>query len=199
MPPGTWRSKGKIVGNPKAIPSAHPRTRERCVICGHRSFDAVFRLEQFPTFMGATAAPRNGDAFVDMHWSACRLCGTVQLSHMPPVNAVYPKRHTEALGQRWASHKQRFEAFLSRHAIWPVQDTDRISMCGRALTAPSFRVRPRGTFVHSHAMEHWREPRLVLQALAQSMLPGSRMIFSVPAMDMMLAQGLLSTLNFEHT
>ena len=69
----------------------------------------------------------------------------------------------------------------------------------RSLTNPSFHVFERGTLVHSHAIEHWRQPRSTLQEIAKCMLPGSRMIFSAPKMDAQLARGLISTLNFEHS
>jgi hypothetical protein len=112
---------------------------------------------------------------------------------------VYLHRHIEAVGSTWAAHEKRFAEFVAEHAVHPVERVDRTSMDGRTLTNPSFRVSAKGTLVHSHAVEHWRQPRAVLQQTAKCMLPGSRMIFSVPDMDIQLAHGLFSTLNFEHS
>jgi hypothetical protein len=123
----------------------------------------------------------------------------VQLLGLPDVGAVYLHRHTEAIGNTWAAHEKEFSEFVAQHTVHPVEIIDRTSMNSRTLTNPSFRVSAKGTLVHSHAIEHWRQPRATFQEIAKYMLPGSRMIFSVPAMDIQLAQGIFSTLNFEHS
>jgi hypothetical protein len=67
------------------------------------------------------------------------------------------------------------------------------------LTAPEFYTEPEGTLFHSHAMEHWRNPRAVQARISKSLQPGARVIFSIPDIDHLLSNGLLAPLNFEHT
>jgi hypothetical protein len=53
--------------------------------------------------------------------------------------------------------------------------------------------------VHSHFFEHVYEPRALLEWIATTAKPGTRMVFSLPSMLEQLRQGYANALNFEHT
>ena len=134
-----------------------------------------------------------------MVWSACSICGAVQLGKLPSIAEIYIYSHTEGIGTKWRRHDSRFRAFVEQFAVAPVLYIDRSRLDGMQLACPEPRAVSEGTVVHSHWMEHWRRPREVLEHLAARMAEGSRMIFSIPAMDPLLAAGVISTLNFEHS
>jgi hypothetical protein len=55
------------------------------------------------------------------------------------------------------------------------------------------------TIVHSHVLEHFYEPILVLQKFAEILGAGEKMIMSVPLLDVMIDRNFTNSLNFEHT
>jgi hypothetical protein len=134
-----------------------------------------------------------------MNWAECSNCGTVQLEALPSLELIYREAHNEGIGKVWSEHEARFSNFVSRHAIGRVHRIEPAALNSRELAVPDFSRRLNGTLVHSHTMEHWRSPRDVLGALARNMVIGSRMIFSIPAMNSLLRAGILATLNFEHS
>ena len=197
--PGAGARENTFTVSANAIDANADEMRRRCVVCSSAALEGVWHFESFPVFMGCTEQLPNQDVYGRMTWAACARCGAVQLATLPPVQRVYLQRHTEAIGRVWKSHESRFGEFVEKHSVASVVSTHRIELTGHALSYPRPRVPRIGTFVHSHAMEHWRRPRGVLKHIAERMRLGSRMIFSIPAMDGLLEAGHVSTLNFEHT
>lgn len=70
----------------------------------------------------------------------------------------------------------------------------------RGLVEPGMSI-PNGvdTIVHSHFFEHVYEPRSLLEGIAGTATPGTRMVFSLPSMLDQLRNGYANALNFEHT
>ena len=55
------------------------------------------------------------------------------------------------------------------------------------------------TVVHSHVLEHIYEPDSFMEQLSNFMKFGTRIIFSIPNMQVMMRKKYLNCLNFEHT
>jgi hypothetical protein len=149
--------------------------------------------------MGCTEELPSQDVRAEMNWGVCDSCGIVQLMRLPPVSLVYRYRHTEGIGRMWERHDKAFAAFVAEYSISPVVSLDRMNLSGEMLAYPIIQLPSTGTYVHSHAMEHWRQPRDVLNSIANCTSPGSRMIISIPDMDRLLRVGAIATLNFEHS
>lgn len=60
-------------------------------------------------------------------------------------------------------------------------------------------IRDLDCLVHSHFFEHVFDPVGFLELCTRALVPGGRMLFSVPNMQVMLDKGFLNMLNFEHT
>ena len=174
-------------------------TRDTCLICANSSLASLWHLDSFPTYMGCAEEQPSQDFRAEMLWGVCSRCGIVQLIRLPPVSLVYRHHHNEGIGRMWERHDESFAAFVAEHSISPVVALDRSSLSGEMLAHPILQLPSTGTFVHSHAMEHWRRPRDILNSIASCMSPGSRMILSIPDMDSLLRAGVLATLNFEHS
>jgi SAM-dependent methyltransferase len=161
----------------------------------------LWHLEAFPTYMGCTRQDVSQDLNAGMPWGVCKNCGVIQLLRLPSVFSVYLHNHGEGIGRTWREHEDTFSAFVRKFSAPPVISLDRFNLPAEILAYPAFDFPSTCTFtfVHSHVLEHWREPRDVLMSIAKCMSPGSRMIFSIPHMDSLLRAGVLATLNFEHT
>lgn len=55
------------------------------------------------------------------------------------------------------------------------------------------------TFVHSHTIEHFYNPKNILKKISNLQNIGDKMIFSVPNLDKYLKQKFINTIDFEHT
>jgi hypothetical protein len=58
---------------------------------------------------------------------------------------------------------------------------------------------PVTTIVHSHVLEHIYEPDAFMHQLAQFMVPGQHLVFSVPDLQVWLERKYTNCINFEHT
>ena len=62
--------------------------------------------------MGTTADPRDTDLFLDMTFSKCEQCSTVQIRNLVPLEQLYFKGHNTSIGQVWNEHHLQFSEFI---------------------------------------------------------------------------------------
>ncbi|TPV95178.1 MAG: methyltransferase domain-containing protein [Myxococcales bacterium FL481] len=109
--------------SPPSLPDAsatrkrpvEPVVRERCVLCGASHLDALTTFPDFPVYVGCANQPCEDDVAMDMRWTICRACGTIQLDRLVPLSLLYQDGHNEAVGELWNRHHRRFAEFVLRH------------------------------------------------------------------------------------
>ncbi len=92
-----------------------PISRTKCVVCQHDHLEPLYNLEKFPVFMGCTTESSATDVRMDMSWTICPECGTIQLDKLVPLDILYPENHNEAVGGIWQEHHSQFADFILEH------------------------------------------------------------------------------------
>jgi hypothetical protein len=87
--------------------------RNNCIICKGSLID-VKTYANFPIYMGTTADPRDTDLFLDMTFSKCEQCSTVQIRNLVPLEQLYFKGHNTSIGQVWNEHHLQFSEFINK-------------------------------------------------------------------------------------
>ena len=86
--------------------------RSRCVICGGANLEHLYTLGNFPVFMGCVTQSPQKDLRMNMSWSTCSRCGTIQLDRLVPLHILYQESHNEAIGSNWQEHHAQFADFI---------------------------------------------------------------------------------------
>lgn len=194
--------------------TSQTETRGACLICNHTVLQDLCCLKDFPVYMACTNRPRNEDFTMNMVWHICSECGTIQLKSLPPLEWVYRENHNEMVGPTWRKHDRELAEFIRKHGKPPfivighpirfftesqpdfvfIKCPQRVNFVEESLSLVKT-----GTVIHSHVMEHWHNPRRELYRIARMLKVGGRMVFSIPLMERLVQQKIISILNFEHT
>jgi hypothetical protein len=92
-----------------------PIHRTQCVVCQHSHLEPLYTFTNFPVFMGCTTEPPETDLRMDMCWTICPECGTIQLGELVPLEILYQENHNEAVGGVWQEHHTQFAEFILEH------------------------------------------------------------------------------------
>jgi hypothetical protein len=87
--------------------------RAKSVITGRKNLEHLFVFKKYPVFIGCTDEPRKKDLLSDMSFSICRDSGVIQLDKLVPLDILYSRYHSEAIGGLWHEHHRKFVDFLS--------------------------------------------------------------------------------------
>lgn len=89
--------------------------RDKCVICGCKSFIAIKTIERFPVYMGISEETVENDILETMSWVGCDCCGCVQLDSLVDLDVLYQRGHNAGVGKIWEQHYRDFSKFISVH------------------------------------------------------------------------------------
>ena len=91
--------------------------RERCIICGTRSFEHLITFKDFPVYMGVSSNDTvEDDLHADMVWESCSFCQLVQLTNLIDLEILYHKGHNPAIGKMWDDHHKLLAQLARDHA-----------------------------------------------------------------------------------
>jgi len=79
-------------------------TRKKSVVTGLENLNHLITIENFPAYIGNTVSPRIEDIHNDLIFDICKDSGIIQLRNTLDPNIVYPRYHSEAIGNVWAQH-----------------------------------------------------------------------------------------------
>jgi C-methyltransferase C-terminal domain/Methyltransferase domain len=202
--------------------------RTKDIVSGTEDLEFVFQLKNFPVFQGCSDQPIEHDIVHDLSFYIGKSTGVVQSQELLPLDVVYRDAHTPgAVGQIWMDHHQTFANFIHRarptsvleiggsHGILS-QLYDNLELIDWTIIEPAPVANPnlrarlvKGFFdantdieadmvVHSHVLEHIYDPADFFAALSRRP-QGSKMCFSIPALEQHIAQMYTNALSFEHT
>jgi hypothetical protein len=202
--------------------------RTKDIVSGTEDLEFVFQLKNFPVFQGCTDKRAEHDVVHDLSFYIGRTTGMVQSQELLPLDIVYQDAHTPgAVGQIWTDHHKAFAEFIYRarpvsvleiggsHGILS-QCYDELALIDWTIIEPAPVPNPnlrarlvKGFFdadtnieadmvVHSHVLEHIYDPANFFAALSRRP-QGSKMCFSIPALEQHIAQMYTNALSFEHT
>jgi hypothetical protein len=89
--------------------------RDKCVITEKKDLEPLYKLINFPVFIGCTEQDQDKDLFADMEWSISKGSGVIQLTKLLPLNLVYSGFHSEAVGNIWEEHRKQFSDFIIKY------------------------------------------------------------------------------------
>jgi SAM-dependent methyltransferase len=87
--------------------------RDRSLVTGRKRLEHLLTYKHHPVFIGCTDEPPEKDLFADMSFLICKDSGIIQLGKLVPLNVLYSKYHSEALGSVWLAHHKEFVNFLT--------------------------------------------------------------------------------------
>ncbi|MBD3282593.1 MAG: methyltransferase domain-containing protein [Candidatus Portnoybacteria bacterium] len=88
------------------------KVRKKSLITGNNNLERLYSIKKFPAFIGCTEKPRKEDIFADMEFDICKDTGLVQLRKLLPLELIYKKYHSEAIGDLWKEHNQEFSKII---------------------------------------------------------------------------------------
>lgn len=202
--------------------------RTHDIVSGREDLEHLFKLKDFPVFQGCTKQPRTHDLVQDLEFCISKSSGMVQSNTLLPLEVIYQSTHSPgAVGEVWMNHHREFAKFIHKskpssvleiggsHGILS-QCYDSLELIDWTIIEPAPLPNPtlrakliEGFFdestdieadmvVHSHVLEHIYNPAEFFAALARRPL-GSKMCFSVPALERHIEQKYTNALSFEHT
>ncbi len=87
--------------------------RSNCIVCGG-ALIGVETYKNFPIYMGTTKKIRDNDLFLDMVFTKCQKCNTVQIRDLVPLEILYSKGHNRIVGKVWKQHHLQFSEFINK-------------------------------------------------------------------------------------
>jgi hypothetical protein len=202
--------------------------RTKDIVSGADDLEFLFELKNYPVFQGCTDQPMAHDLVHDLNFYISKSTGMVQSKELLPLDIVYQDAHTPgAVGEIWMEHHRTFANFIRRAqptSVFEIGGSHGIlSQCYDVLESidwtiiepapvhnPYLRAKLIKGFydantpvdadmiVHSHVLEHMYDPADFFKVLGNRPL-GSKMCFSVPALEQHIKQKFTNALSFEHT
>jgi hypothetical protein len=91
-------------------------SRDKCVITEKKDLVPLYKLNNFPVFIGCTDQNSSKDMFAEMEWVISKGSGIIQLKKLLPLDIVYSSYHSEAVGGVWARHHDKFSDFVVKYS-----------------------------------------------------------------------------------
>jgi len=89
--------------------------RDKCIVCKNPLTD-LKTFKDFPIYMGTTTNNTDTDLTLDMTFSKCLSCDTIQLRNLVPLEKLYEKGHNSSQGKLWTRHHLEFSQFINETA-----------------------------------------------------------------------------------
>ncbi len=80
----------------------------------HADMEHLHTFRDFPVYIGCTDEPFEKDVRADMIFDICRDTGVIQLRSLLPLDVVYGKYHSEAIGGIWEEHHSQFAELVAQ-------------------------------------------------------------------------------------
>ena len=90
------------------------KLRKKSLITHKNTLEKLISLKKFPVFIGCTDQKKEEDIFANMEFDICKKSGFIQLKKLLPIDLVYSGYHSEALGEIWKTHHEKFAEFISK-------------------------------------------------------------------------------------
>jgi len=91
--------------------------REKCLVGDTADMEEIFRIKNFPAYIGTTDLDKADDIENDLIFDISKSSGMVQIRELVPLEIVYDKYHCEALGPTWKKHHDEFARFLNNFPV----------------------------------------------------------------------------------
>lgn len=90
-------------------------TRRESILDGDIHMEELFRLKNFPAYMGTTAQNRDKDLFFDLIYEINTVNGEVQIRDLISEQDLYQEAHYNNIGSGWKGHHQAFAEFVAKY------------------------------------------------------------------------------------
>lgn len=90
--------------------------RKQCLVTGLDDIEFLYKLKDFPVFIGCTDQENSQDIFADMVWGISKSSGIIQLMKLLPPEIIYSGYHSEAVGGIWKKHHELFSEFILKNS-----------------------------------------------------------------------------------
>lgn len=204
-------------------------TREASIIDGDKHMEELFRLRNFPVFMGVTIQNEKDDLFYDLIYDINTVNGEVQIRKLISETDLYQEAHYNNIGDGWKRHHRAFAEFVSNfrpkrifeigggRGILSIEyshfcDADWTILEPVPNPVPECKARYIKGFFDSNYRIHKGYDAVIhthtlehfyhpVQCIENisSMEENSWMFFSVPNMEEMMKRCYTNVMNFEHT
>ena len=206
-----------------------PVLRSENVISNSKDLVSLYKLKNFPVFMGCVEDDISKDLKEDQDWSISPNNGIIQLTKLIPLNILYQSQHAGGVGM-WSEHHKMFAKFIKKqlpksvleiggaHGIlsreykkensvnWTILEPNPSPAPGvdatfiKGFFDENFCFEGElDTIIHSHVFEHVYYPDKFIAQTSSFLKEGQKLIFSIPNLEEMLKRKYTNCLNFEHT
>lgn len=94
--------------------------RNHNVITLENTLEKLHTFSGFPVYIGCVDEDRKQDILADLSIAICKKTGIIQLDKVLPLDIVYSKYHSEALGGLWNEHHLSFVDFVNKYKPFDV-------------------------------------------------------------------------------
>lgn len=89
--------------------------RKKDLLNNSSNLERIFKIQNFPIFMGTVSHPKEEDIYEDMIWDIGKDTGMIQLKKLIPLVTLYQSNHNSGLvGNLWNLHHEKFANFVSK-------------------------------------------------------------------------------------
>lgn len=90
-------------------------TRKESIIDGDDCMEELFRLKNFPVYMGVTGQDEKEDRFCDLIYDINVKNGEVQIRDLISEDNLYLEARYNSIGEGWRSHHRAFAEFMAKY------------------------------------------------------------------------------------
>ena len=88
--------------------------RKKDIINSSTNLEQIYKVKNFPVFMGTVEHSKKEDIFADMIWEIGKDTGMIQLKELIPLDILYSENHSSGVvGKLWSQHHEEFAKFIS--------------------------------------------------------------------------------------
>lgn len=84
---------------------------KKCGVCQEEIHSLIARFHEVPIFLGCASRPKSDDRFLSYEIHQCQRCGLIT-TNADLSNESYDELHSEAIGDIWERHHNRFADFV---------------------------------------------------------------------------------------
>ena len=89
--------------------------RKKDIINSSINLEQIYKVKNFPVFMGTVEHSKKEDIFADMIWEIGKETGMIQLKELIPLDILYSSNHSSGVvGKLWSRHHEEFAKFISK-------------------------------------------------------------------------------------
>lgn len=89
--------------------------RKKDIINNSINLEQIYKVKNFPVFMGTVEHSKEEDILTDMIWEIGKDTGMIQLKELIPLDILYSSNHSSGVvGKLWNMHHEEFAKFISK-------------------------------------------------------------------------------------